>query len=38
MLEIEKLRKEYDNLNIDNKSNINILSENNSNKNTNITT
>ena len=38
LLEIEKLRKEYDNLNIDNKSNINILSENNSNKNTNITT
>ena len=38
LLDIEKLRKKYDNSNINNKSNLNVFSKNSSNKNTNITT
>jgi len=38
LLEMEKIKMKYDNSNIDNKSNFNAFSENNSNKNTNVTT
>ena len=38
LIEMEKIKMKYDNSNIDNKSNFNAFSENNSNKNTNVTT